>query len=269
MDNAKQMIAPDLSRDSLPALFSLEHRLAVVTGGGSGIGLAIAKRFAEMGATVVITDRDETLADDAVAACGPRARFLRLDMRKHASIGTAVEGLAREFGRLDIWVNNAGIYPSYDPLNTTPEQMAEIFELNITGAHMGTQTAARTMQETGCRGVILNILSTGAYRGSGAYSASKWALRGLTSGLATELGCRGIRILAIAPSVTLTNGLSQLLGASKDASELVSGITAKMPLGRVGVPDDIARVAAFLASDAAAFMTGQTIVVDGGSLTSI
>jgi NAD(P)-dependent dehydrogenase (short-subunit alcohol dehydrogenase family) len=141
-----------------------------------------------------------------------------------------------------------------------------ILAVNLTGSYMGLQAATKRMTGAG-GGVILNIASTAAYRGAGPYSASKWALRGMTKGAAAALGQHGIRVVAIAPTLIETPGIDALREtAGEEVQRLLKTLADTLPLGRVGVPDDIARVALFLVSDAAAFVTGVTVPVDGGEL---
>jgi NAD(P)-dependent dehydrogenase (short-subunit alcohol dehydrogenase family) len=141
--------------------------------------------------------------------------------------------------------------------------------VNVTGTHLGCQAAARHMIAAGEGGVIVNLASTAAFRGAGAYSASKWAVRGMTQGLAARLGPHGIRVVAIAPTMVATPGTTTVREAGGDRmTQFFEGLVAALPLGRAGVPDDIARVAVFLAGDAAAFVTGVTVPVDGGELAS-
>ena len=138
--------------------------------------------------------------------------------------------------------------------------------VNLTGTHLGCQAAVKAMA---AGGVIVNVASTAAFRGAGAYSASKWAVRGLTQGLAAQLGPRGIRVVAVAPSLMPTPGISVVRERGGDrVRETLDGIVSGLPLGRAGTPDDVARVVAFLVSDAASFITGVTLPVDGGELAA-
>lgn len=253
------------------SLLSLRDRVAIVTGGARGIGLAIGRRFAEAGAIVVIADRDGEAAGAAAQALQQRFSHptlgLCVDVRKRTDVDRLARETVRQFDRIDIWVNNAGVYPMHDPVEVSTEEFDAVFQINVLGVQHGMSAAVREMTRTGGGGVIVNIASTAAYRGAGPYSASKWAVRGLTEGLAPVIGPRGIRVVALAPSITETPGMAALRASQGD--DLVSRVVARNPLGRAGQPDDVARAALFLASDAASFITGATLVVDGGSLTAL
>lgn len=249
---------------SYSELLRLEGKVAVVTGAARGIGQAIAERLAEAGAAVLVTDVDETLV---ARVChdleGDHHLAARLDVGDPAQVNAVAERAVHDLGGLDIWVNNAGIYPAsaLDPTETGMAEFERVLHVNLTGSYLGIQAAAHHMRDGG---VILNIVSTAAYEGAGAYSASKWALRGMTKGLAPIFGARGIRVVAIAPTLIETPGIETL---RESAGDVLEGFEQKIPLGRVGVPDDVAKVALFLVSDAAAFVTGTTIPVDGGALS--
>lgn len=264
-----RLVAPDLSATPHEALFAIEGRVAVITGAARGIGLAIAKRLSGAGAVCVLTDVDESEAAAAAKTCSPKAEFEILDVRDEQQVNALAAGVSQRHGRLDIWVNNAGIFPRQDPLDTSKQDVSALLEVNVIGVQLGMQAAAREMRRMGRGGVIVNVASTAGFRGAGPYSASKWAVRGLTQGLAPVVGPAGIRVVAVAPSLTETAGLASYVGGDDEAAGLVESVGAKLPLGRMGVPDDTARVVLFLASDAASFITGQTLVVDGGSLSAM
>jgi NAD(P)-dependent dehydrogenase (short-subunit alcohol dehydrogenase family) len=257
--------APDHTGRGLDSLMRMDGRGAVVTGGANGLGLAIAQRLAEQGAGVILADLDLDAAEAAaerINASGGRAAAALVDVRDSDQVSAAADQAIALFGGLHVWVNNAGIFPPADPVDATTEEFDEIMRVNVTGVHHGCQAAVRRMKEFG--GVIVNLSSTGGYRGAGAYSASKWAIRGITQGLAGRVGRDGIRVVGVAPTLVVTPGTSR---AREKLGPFMEGLAASLPLGRVGVPDDIARVVAFLASDAAAFVTGITVPVDGGELS--
>lgn len=264
------MPVPDLTGAPLADLLSLRGRVAVVTGAARGIGYATAVRLVEAGARVVVADIDEAGALEARARLGENALAVAVDVTDGGSLrdlaGTAVEA----FGRLDVWIGNAGIYPPTPALQLDDAEWDRVLDVNLRGAFLGAREAARTMVEGGHGGVILTIASTAAYRAAGAgvahYVASKFGVRGLTQSLAVELGPHGIRVLAIAPTVTLTPGLEAQRAALEASGFRLEDLGRSLPLGRVAVPDDIARVAVFCASDLSLLMTGSTLLVDAGEL---
>lgn len=244
-------------------LLRLEGRVAVVTGAAKGIGKAIATRLSEAGAAVVATDVDIETLESTVHELGPHSLSMQLDVGDPAQVNAVAERAVHDLGGLDIWVNNAGIYPAsaMDPTETGMAEFERVMHVNLTGTYLGVQACAHFMRDGG---VILNIDSTAGFEGAGAYSASKWAVRGMTKGLAPVLGARGIRVVAIAPTLIETPGIDELRTTA--AGEILDSFVEKIPLGRIGVPDDVARAALFLVSDAASFITGITVPVDGGAL---
>src|SRR4051812_15712549 len=198
--------APQEALRPLAELVSLRGRAAVVTGGARGIGRAVCARLAEAGAEVVAAD----LAEPAPAAPGIRAAHV--DVTDPASVVRLAELAARELGRLDVWVNAAGIYPAAPLLELAEEEWDAVLDVNLRGTFLGAREAARAMIAAGNGGVIVNVTSTAAYeagRGVAHYVSSKFGVRGLTKSLAVELGQHGIRALAVAPTVTLTEGLEE------------------------------------------------------------
>jgi NAD(P)-dependent dehydrogenase (short-subunit alcohol dehydrogenase family) len=261
----------ELAERGLADLLSLAGRTAVVTGGAGGIGQAIVKRLHEAGARVVIGDLDVAQADalaNALDPSGASAVGRRLDAADGASIGSLVAAVVSEFGRLDIWVNNAGIHPQQGILDTSDEQLNSVLNLNLRGVFIGSRAAARSMIENG-GGVIVNIVSVAAFNtGNGAnpahYVAAKHGVAGLTKSLAVELGPFGIRAVAIAPTLTATPKIESERAAG--LGELLDAYAAELPLRRLATPDDVARVVVFAASDLAGFVSGSVIAVDGGDL---
>ena len=167
-------------------------------------------------------------------------------------------------------MNSAGIYPLGPALELDEAAWDDVLDVNLRGTFFGAREAARAMVAAGHGGAILNVASTASFRAAGAgvshYTASKFGVRGLTMSLAAELGPHGIRVLAIAPTVTLTPGLEAARAGFEQAGIAVDDLGPRLPLGRVAVPDDVARVALFCASDLSLFMTGSTLLVDGGEL---
>ncbi len=261
---------PDVSGEALADLVSLAGKVAVVTGGASGIGRACCARLAEAGATVVVADIDAGGAREAASALGPPAVAAELDVRDEIQIRSLAEHAGATLGGLDAWVNAAGIYPTSPLLELTGEIWDDVLDVNLRGTFSCAREAARVMIAGGRGGVILNISSTAAYRaeapGAAHYVASKFAVRGLTRALAVELGPHGIRVLEVAPTVTLTPGLEHQRSALESAGFALEELGPRLPLGRVAVPDDVARVVLFGVSDLSLLMTGSTLLVDAGEL---
>ena len=231
---------------------SLKGKVALVTGAARGVGERIAARFAEHGAIVYAADIDE------------RAAF-RMDVRDRAGVRAAVEQIEREHGGLDILVNNAGLLANGPFDATSGEAWDNLVAVNLTGAYNCVQAAVPAMRRQG-RGCIINIASVAHEKGGGAfgnvwYGATKAGVVAMTKGLGRELGPHAIRVNAIAPAVVATDMVRSLL-----TPEMRERIVARIPLGRLAEPDDVARLAVFLASDASSFITGETIAVDGGFL---
>lgn len=260
--------------------FDLTGRSALVTGAAMGIGFGIASRFREAGADVVVADIDSDAAQRAIERLGEVAGVgstiaVRADVGDPASATEAVAAAVGAFGRLDLLVNNAGIYPVSTLADLTPELIARILNVNVAGVMLMSQAAAAAMATTG-GGAIVNIASMDAFHpsftGLSTYGASKGAVVSLTKHHALELAPMKIRVNAIAPGGIWTEGAAAssagggLSEAERQAIE--DAMIAKTPVGRFGNPDDIAKVAVFLASSAADYMTGECVLVDGGVLLS-
>jgi len=267
------MSIPDVSSKSLADLVSLAGRSAVVTGAAWGLGKATARRLAEAGASVLIGDIDlekaEATAAEIRAATGGKVLATRMDVTQGTQV-TAVADLAvKEFGGIDVWVNNAGIPSSTRLLDLTEEEWDKVMTVNLRGLFLGSREAARRMISREKGGVIVNLASLAGYRGiapgQAAYVTSKHGVRGATRQMALELAPHGIRVLAVAPGYCQTEHTVHLAELTPEqlAQIAIPGI-AGSSLGRVGTPDDIARAVLFCASDMAMFMTGQTLLVDGG-----
>jgi 2-deoxy-D-gluconate 3-dehydrogenase len=256
---------------SVQHLIDLTGKRAVVTGAGAGIGAAIATHLAQAGAIVLVTDLDAVAAEataSSLQGLGAAASAMRCDVTSTDDLVAAAEAGAGDEG-LDIWVNNAGIYPTTGPaLEATDEFIDHMMEVNVRGSFAGAREAARRMQRGG---VIVNLASTAGFRpaaGISAYVTSKHAVIGLTKNLALELAPRDIRVVAVAPGVIDTPGVQAQLAPLKAAGLDVASRMTRTPLGRAGHPDDVARVITVLASDLAAWVTGVTVPVDAGSLVS-
>jgi NAD(P)-dependent dehydrogenase (short-subunit alcohol dehydrogenase family) len=260
----------DVAATPLTQLLALTGRVAVVTGGARGIGQACCARLAEAGAAVLVADVDETAARETATTIGERAIAFRADVREPGSMRTLAEHALRTAGRLDVWVNAAGIYPATPILDLDDAAWDEVLEVNLRGTFAGAREAARVMASEGTCGVIVNLSSTAAYRVDGMgvahYVASKFGVRGLTQSLAVELGPHRIRVLGVAPTVTLTPGLEAQRERLESAGFALDQLGPSLPLGRIAVADDVARVVVFCASDLSLMMTGSTLIVDGGAL---
>jgi len=268
------MAIADVSTKNIAQLVSLEGRRAVITGGAQGLGKAIAARLAEAGAEIIIGDLQEDLARTAAEelgeAHGVRTVAVKMDVTDPQSVEAAAERAVAELGGVDIWVNNAGIFPNRLIADMTVDVWDQVMAINLRGMFLGSQQAARCMR-AGDGGVIVNIASAAGFRGGApgmsAYATSKHGVRGITRQLAVELAPSGIRVLGVAPTYCVTEGTTsaRLANSSQQRDipkELPQLLTTR--LGRVGVPDDIARVVLFCASDMSIFMTGSTLLADAG-----
>jgi NAD(P)-dependent dehydrogenase (short-subunit alcohol dehydrogenase family) len=245
----------------------LDHKVALVTGGAQGIGAAIAERFLEAGAAVAIFDIDGAAARAAVARLCGLGRVLALegDVANESDVEAAVRRTAVELGRLDVLVNNAGIEaPGRIPDYACADWDRQL-GVNLKGAFLFAKYAIPQMRGRG--GAIVNISSVHAfasYAGCAAYDASKAGLLALTRTLALDHGPDGIRVNAICPGYIDTPLLDQWRATLADPEQTERQVLAAHPLGRIGTPRDVAEAALFLASDAASFISGATLVVDGG-----
>jgi 3-oxoacyl-[acyl-carrier protein] reductase len=236
----------------------LSGRVALVTGGTRGIGLATARALVEAGATVVLTGRDEARAKEAAASVG--ASGLVLDVTDAKAVSSLVRGVAKEHGKLDIVVANAGIMEDA-LLGMIKEDLVDTtLSTNVAGTLHTVQAAARAMmrKKTGSIVVLASIVGEYGSAGQTVYAASKAAVANIARSAAKELGRSGIRVNAVAPGVIETDLTA---GLSEDAKAENSGRT---PLGRLGRPEEVANAIRFLVSDEASFITGQVLGIDGG-----
>jgi len=248
--------------------FDLTGRVAVVTGGSRGIGRAIALGMAGYGADVVVASRKQEDLDVVAAevrALGRKAGAIATHMRNREDIDRLVQTTLDQFGKIDILVNNAGTNPYFGPLVEIEERTwDQIMTVNLKGYFLLAQSVAKGMMERKS-GNIINVASVGGKRASpglGCYSISKAGVIMLTQVLAQELGPHGIRVNAIAPGVIQTK-FAQALWENE---AILQRTLSQTPLGRIGRPEEMAGVCVWLASDASSYVTGQTIVLDGGQL---
>ncbi|CAM5762094.1 glucose 1-dehydrogenase [Bosea minatitlanensis] len=243
----------------------LKDRIALITGAGSGLGLAMAERFAAEGAKVALVDWNGEAAAAAAARLGAAAIAVRADVTQAANVQASVARAVGVFGRLDILVNNAGSSHGKGPFETVSEaEFDRIFAVNLKSVFHYCNAAVPVMRGQG-GGVILNVGSTAGNRprpGLAWYNASKGAVHNVTKTLALELAPDGIRVCALAPVATETPLLATFLG--EDTAEKREQMRAIVPLGRLGRPEDVAHAALYLASDEASFLTGVVLDIDGG-----
>lgn len=259
-------------------LIRLSGKTAIVTGGAMGIGYGICYRLAEAGANVVVADQNENEANVAakrLADLGFSATAVRVDVAAEPDVERMVAGAVDTYGAVDILVNNAGIYPNILVMNMTAADFMHVVNVNLTGVFLCTKHVAQHMIQRGGGGRIINVTSIDALHPSSAglahYDASKHGAWGFTKNVALELAPHGIWVNAIAPGGIATPGVataqsSAQMPAGVDMDDMVQAFTARIPMKRLGEPDDIGKTALFLASELSSYMTGTQIVVDGGVL---
>ena len=251
--------------------FSLEKKIAIVTGGGVGIGRSIAIEFAKAGADVVICSRKKENLEPVVAEItklGRRSFCEAVDVRQEDAVKALVERTAKEMGRVDVMVNNAGASFRAKPEDISVNGWNTVIQININGVFFGCKWAGKQMMAQGGGGVIINVSSIAGVYGStmmSHYGASKAAVIMLTRELGTAWGRKGVRVNCIAPGPVETEGYLEVLKqAGPDGKKTYDAIAARVGMGRWGKVHEIAYPCLFLASEASSWMTGETIVVDGG-----
>jgi NAD(P)-dependent dehydrogenase (short-subunit alcohol dehydrogenase family) len=248
--------------------FSLEGRVAIVTGASRGIGEAIARLFVEHGAQVVVASRKQEGVDAVASSLGPRAIGIAAHTGRQEECLGLVEKTISTFGKVDILVNNAGTNLLFGPMLDSDEAAwAKIFEVNVQGYFWLARAVARHLIERGAPGSIINVSSVAGVEAAifqGVYGMSKAAVISMTRTLAVELAGASIRVNAIAPGLIQTRLASGII----NNEPMLEQVMAKTPLGRIGRPEEIAGAALFLAGDASSYMTGQTLVIDGGMTIS-
>jgi 3alpha(or 20beta)-hydroxysteroid dehydrogenase len=239
---------------------ALSGRVLVLTGAAGGQGRVAARLFAEAGAALVLTDRDKG-GEEVARAIGANAIFLPHDIRYRADWNEVITAAVKEFGGIDVLINNAAIAGRDDVGSLTPERLHGYLDVNVIGALNGMQAVRPVMRARG-GGAIVNICSISALRstpGLAGYGISKWALRGLSRYAATELSSDKIRVNLVLPGAVNVAMIKDDVASAGKAS-----FAEQVPLGRPASPEEIARTALFLASDAASYVTGAELVVDGG-----
>jgi NAD(P)-dependent dehydrogenase (short-subunit alcohol dehydrogenase family) len=250
-------------------LISLKGRVAMISGAASGIGFAAAKRLAEMGANIVLLDIDESRGKEAekeIRKMGVGARFLRCDVRSDADCRKAVEDAYKEFLRIDILFNNAGVVVRKDIVDVSEDEWDKVLDINLKGVYLLSHYVIPHMIKNG-RGSIINTGSGWGLKGgpnAAAYCASKGGVVNLTRAMAIDCGKHNVRVNCVCPGDTdtamLHNEAAQL---GEDYAKFMKE-AAERPLNRVGQPEEIANAVLFLASDVSSFVTGSILVVDGG-----
>jgi len=244
-------------------MFSLAGRVAIVTGGNRGIGLAIAEGLAKAGAAIVIAARDSQAGAHAAASLGPNAMFVETDVTSAESCNAMVHAAETRFGRLDILVNNAGIMRAARAEDTALADWQAVLDINLTSAFLCAQAAYPALRRQN-GGKIINLSSLAAIFGtaaSAAYASSKGGLLQLTRSLAVSWGHENIQVNAILPGY-IESDMTRRAEAERPGA--FDAKRARTPAGRIGLPSDITGAAIFLASDACSFITGTSITIDGG-----
>ena len=245
--------------------FALDGRVALVTGGGTGVGLGVAQCLARAGAQVVITGRRGDVLDSGVAAIGRGAVALALDVTDRAAVPEVVARIESEVGPIDALVNNAGNHVKRPAEELSDEDFASVVDVHVGGGFAVTREVGRHMLERG-RGSVTFVSSMNAFIGMpyvAAYSAAKAALTGLVRSLSTEWAPRGVRVNAVVPGWVDAGMAQRVLGAD---AERMARVLARTPMGRLATPEEIGWAAVFLASEAGGFVSGALLPVDGGAV---
>jgi 3-oxoacyl-[acyl-carrier protein] reductase len=248
--------------------FALAGRVTVITGAAQGIGAACAERFAGENAPLALWDIDDARGSalaHRLESAGQRAIYLHCDVSHAEQVRAAFDATLEAYGRIDVLVNNAGIFKAADFLDVSEADWDAVIGVNLKGAFLVGQACARQMAAQGS-GTIINMSSVNglmAIPTIASYNASKGGINQLTRAMALALADRGVRVNAVAPGTIATELAAQAVLTSEEAKQRILGRT---PLGRLGEPGEIAEVVAFLASDAASYLTGQIVYADGGRL---
>ncbi len=259
---------------SIASLISLQGKTAIVTGGASGIGYGISARLAEAGASVAIVDmniENAQAAAEQLTALGYAAAPFAADVAVESQVQQMIENVIAKWGSIDVLVNNAGIYPSVPLAQMTSADFDKVIAVNLRGVFLCTKYVSERMIARGAGGKIISITSIDSVHPSSVglahYDATKHGVWGFTKNVALELAPHRIAVNTVAPGGINTRGATGGKPASEVATDpATAAFLKKIPMGRMGTPDDIGRAVLFLASDLSSYMTGEQVVVDGGFL---
>jgi len=241
-------------------IFDFQKKIALVTGGANGIGAEMSKKFALEGAKIAVCDVDVSTGEKTTGEIGAAARFYALDISNENSVNNTVDNIIKDFGRIDILINNAGITSDRLMLRMTMEDWERVIKINLTGTFLMTRAVSKHMlkQRIGRIVNIASVIGIIGNAGQANYAASKAGIIGFTKSCAKEFASRNITVNAIAPGFIQTRMTESL------PEEVKNTYLKIVPLGRFGLPADVANLALFLSSDAASYITGQVICLDGG-----
>jgi NAD(P)-dependent dehydrogenase (short-subunit alcohol dehydrogenase family) len=243
---------------------SVSQKIAIVTGGASGLGLAIAKKFVTQNIRTIIVGRNEQKLQEAKASLGDLCSTVAFDLNQLDQIPGQVKNIAERFGKIDILVNNAGINLKKEMTEVTDAEFQQILQTNLTGVFTLSREVSKIMIPQR-NGAIVNISSMAAHYGIPkviAYTASKAAIEGMTRSMTVDLSPSGIRVNCVAPGFIVTNMSTIALNNDPERKQRV---LARTPMGKLGLPEDVANAVYFLVSDEAAYITGAVLPVDGGN----
>jgi NAD(P)-dependent dehydrogenase (short-subunit alcohol dehydrogenase family) len=255
--------APSSTSSGSPVSFGLRDRVCIVTGAAQGIGAACARRFAREGAKVVVSDIDDAHGQAVAQEIG--GAYVHCDVGDRAQVDVLVAKAMGSHGRIDVLVNNAGIFRASEFLDITEADFDAVLRINLKGSFLVGQAVAREMAKAG-RGAIVNMSSVNAVMAIptiASYNVSKGGINQLTRAMALALADHGIRVNAVAPGTIATELAAKAVLTSEEAKKK---ILSRTPMKRLGEPEEVADVVAYLASDAASYITGEIVVVDGGRM---
>jgi NAD(P)-dependent dehydrogenase (short-subunit alcohol dehydrogenase family) len=245
-------------------IMRLQNRHAAVTGGNSGIGLAIARAFRDEGASVAILGRDADTLEWAASELGPETLSVRGDISRTDDLDRFYSEVGTTFGGLDVLVASAGVYRSASVSETTPDFFDSLSAVNFRGCFFTVQRALPLLREGASVVLITSTINESGVPGLAVYAATKAAVRSLARSFAVELKTRGIRVNALSPGIIDTPIFGRLGLADDEVGELKKGLAGQVPMGRIGTPEEVARAAVFLSSEDSSYITGVELPVSGG-----